>query len=537
MVAGVGSGNGMRGYISNRPEQWYGGKIVPVLTNNVTLYTPFPAAQPPFVDSNNSTNFGTYPYPRLDIGLSEAPLAATLPFLTTVSISFTPSTNWATGGVTTSTTQVTLNSTTAVSTYATTVYGQPIQVPAFEVNVAIPVNTNLLTVNSKITGTGTLPATQANQGAAIQLTTAQMCAIFSGLVTDWDDTTTDIPYLNSAGTLLTQKFSDANVGKGVGTPQAYSATSLPIKVVYNLDESGESYILTNYLKAVCPLLAPSDDATTTKYQSIFSNGTKTLPSISFDDLITNIINARGDGPWTPRTTVAGAWIRVVGSGGVAATISDGTGGAGRIGYVGANLTRPYTTTVSGVGAPYSAALQNEQLRANSIYLPNTVSTNALTFIAPTPAAANAAWNDTRLQAPQTTWTWNDYNIYNNTFTTTVTQGGVALFGQSVLPLTNRSAAYPLSGATFLDLYSCYNVRIDAARQANLVTFLNWYMNGPLVAQSVVQNAGFHFLPTNYSTTIITQYLTSGQSGYITAAARTQSGGCLNVANGAAGGAK
>ncbi|WP_349644943.1 hypothetical protein [Bradyrhizobium sp. Leo170] len=115
MVAGVGSGNGMRGYISNRPEQWYGG---PNFRRpfSFTIATPFPAVQPPFVDSANATNFGSYPYPRLDISLSDAPLTIIWPAttLTTVPFSFSPATNWSTIGGAIS--QVTVNG-TAVATY------------------------------------------------------------------------------------------------------------------------------------------------------------------------------------------------------------------------------------------------------------------------------------------------------------------------------------------------------------------------------------------------------------------------------------
>ncbi len=547
MVAGVGSGNGMRGYISNRPEQWFAGAITPTVTwvdllyrrgtiiinttTNVAITTPFPAGQPPFVDSSNSTNFGNYPYPRLDIALSEAPLPWAATSLTTTSFSFNPATGWSTAGG--SITSITLNSTTQVATYATTVYGNPIQVPAFEINVAIAVNVNSpsFQINSQIKDVNG----NIVPGGAIQLTAGQLCAIFSGLVTDWNSTNwytypntpVTIPYLDHSGTQHTTGFNYANGN----ILQPYSTTSLPITVVYNVDESGESYILTNYLHAVCPLLDPNN---TYKYISIFAPstaGTKPLPSTSFADLITNIVAARGNGPWN--ATMGAQWRRVVGSGGMAATISTGSAQAGYIGYVGANFTKPYAQTVSGAGltnveAPYSAALENESMRGD---VPNTTGTS-LTFIAPTPRAADAAWNDTRLQSPQTTWTWADYNIYNNTFTTTVTQDGVALFGQSVLPLTNRSGAYPLSGATFLDLYSCYNVQTDVTRQANLVNFLAWYMDSPLLVQKVVQNNGFHLLPVNYSSNIVTQYLIAGQPGYISAAKRgTQSGGCTSVPGG------
>jgi hypothetical protein len=51
------------------------------------INTPFPAMQPPFVDSANSTYFGTYPCPRVDIAFSEAPLPS-FGAWTTTSVSF-----------------------------------------------------------------------------------------------------------------------------------------------------------------------------------------------------------------------------------------------------------------------------------------------------------------------------------------------------------------------------------------------------------------------------------------------------------------
>ncbi|WP_207771921.1 substrate-binding domain-containing protein, partial [Salmonella enterica] len=135
------------------------------------------------------------------IGLSDSPLAfvGTSTTLTTSSVSFNPTQSWTTTGG--ALTQITLNSTSTASVaYNATVFGNPIQIPAFEVNVAIGVNTSSMTVYSAVAGTGATPGTQANQGAAIQLSTAQLCAIFTGLVTDWNDITVGkIPYLNNAG--------------------------------------------------------------------------------------------------------------------------------------------------------------------------------------------------------------------------------------------------------------------------------------------------------------------------------------------------
>nr|WP_165421595.1 substrate-binding domain-containing protein [Bradyrhizobium sp. Leo170] len=385
-----------------------------------------------------------------------------------------------------------------------TAYGQPIQVPAFEVNVAIAVNTSGLTVNSAVTGAGTTPGTQANQGAAIQLTTAQMCAIFSGFVTDWSDTTPNkIPYLDSAGMIMLAAFNEANKDSS-GVAQPYSATSKTIRVVYNSDESGETYILTNYLKAVCPLIDYNAG-----YISIF--GATNLPSTSFQTLIDNVNAFRGS------TTITSQWIGAIGSGGVAATIGTGAAQGGTIGYVGANFTKPYTQAVSGAGltnvdAPYSAALQNEQLRIAGIYVPDNTTPSTLEFIAPTPAGALNAWTDTRLRVPATTWTWADFNIYNTVFGR-VTQGGVSVTGKSVLPLTNRANAYPLSGTAFMFLYSCYSLPAGELptdpvnRVTSLTNYLSWHYtaSNPLLTR-VIQNVGFNPVPASYATVIRNKYL-------------------------------
>jgi len=535
LYAGVGAGNGMRGFIANNPQQWYGGTIWSPTSGTMTTNVFMPALQPPVIDLANTgspaTVFGSYPYPRVDAGLSEAPLAIApgVTTLTTVSISLSPTQSWTTGGGALS--SITVAATTSVVSYNPSAYGPVIQIPAFEVNVAIAVNTaGLNQLHSAVAGTGAVPGTQANQGAAIQLTAGQLCAIFSGLVTDWSDTTAnEMPYLTSTGTASLGAFNDANTLTSGSGSEAYASVSKAITVVYSLGESGESYVLTNYLHNVCPLLDPTDS---NKYRSIFGSatppfGATNLPSTSFKNLIANVNAFRTNG-----STITSTWIGASGSGGVASAVSanDATKG-GRVGYVGANFTYPYTTTVAGVTAPLSAALQNERLRVGGATVPDDTA-GTLTFIAPTPGAALNAWSDTRLQSTSTTWTWADFNIYNNTFTATTTQGGVTLFGQSVLPLTNVSGAYPLSGTTFLDLYSCYSttagVAPDANRVTSLVNFLTWYYSSSDTRPTtVMQNAGFNPVPAGYSALIRSKYLGSLSSTRI-AAGGTASTGCSSA---------
>jgi ABC-type phosphate transport system substrate-binding protein len=536
LYAGVGSGNGQRGYIANNPQQWYGGTVTPT-SANASIALPLPAAQPSIIDYTNPQGsvFGSYPYPRVDIALSDSPLAtstittSTLAGLTTVSESFNPTQSWVTTGG--SLASITLNSTTQVVSYSTTVtFGAPIQIPAFEVNVAIPVNVSSFTTNNSHIAAA-VPANVANPGAAVQLTTGQLCAIFSGLVTNWNDSTTHIPYLDNTGTLITTALFDAaNVGNGQGTAVPYSSSSLPINLTYRSDGSGTSFIIQNYLHAVCPLLAGPTDAF--KYNAIF--GPTFVPSTSFTTLINQIVAARGNGVWNTTATTGARWIGANGSAGVASTISDTTTAAGNIGYVSADFTRPFTTTVAGVDAPFAAALQDENLRGQGIYFPNTVSTSTLTFIPPTPVAAGAAWNDPLIQTvAQSTWTFASYNVYGITFAATTTHTGVTLFGQSVLPLTSVVGAYPLSGTTFLELYSCYSVAADTHRVTNLTNFLNWYYSAGTLVTGVIQNAAFNPLPPTWSTAIKNEYLTAKSARAIAAApAGTTANGCTGVTGGA-----
>ncbi|MCA6120297.1 substrate-binding domain-containing protein [Bradyrhizobium sp. WSM 1704] len=531
LYAGVGAGNGMRGFIANNPQQWYGGTITPPPSGTASINSFLPATQPSMIDfahtGSPATVFGSYPYPRVDAGLSEAPLAISpgATTLTAVSISLSPTQGWLTPAGALSV--LTVSSSTAVVSYNLAAFGPMIQVPAFEVNVAIAVNTGGLDqLHSSVPRTGTtLPGTQADQGAAIQLTAAQLCAIYSGLVTDWSDTTANkVPYL-TAGNLAPPNngvpalgaFSDANRNAAGSGTDPYSSAPKTIVVVFNTDASGESYILTNYLKMVCPLLDPNDNI---KYRSIF--GAANLPSSRFSNLIANINAFRGSG-----STITATWIGAVGSSGVASAVSaNDAAKGGRVGYVGANFTYPYTTIVAGVTAPLSAALQNENLRISGTTVPDNTTPNTLEFIAPTPGAAQAAWSDTRLRTP--TSDSFDFNIYNHTFSTTTTQGGLVLFGQSVLPLNNVAGGYPLSGTTFLDLYSCYSTTADPNRVTSLVNFLNWFYSATDTRpMTLIRSAGYNPVPASYASLIRSKYLVPLSANRI-AAAGTVATGCVTA---------
>ncbi len=375
LFAAVGSGNGQRAYIANDAKQLFRGSpaSAPALVRK-------PSAKPPYRDTANA-NFSSYPYPRLDFAASDAPLASPVASLTTVAFSnFLPTTNW-------QNTLLIAAGTSAAASFNTATVGAPIQIPALEVPITIAVNTANSVTGANWTNQSALsPNTQA--GGAIQLSAAQLCAIFSATVTDWHDTTTLIPYLDANGVQQFQHFYDDNTN-GTLTPVAYTSARLPIKVVYRSDDAGASYILTNYLANLCPLLDPTG---TYNYKKIFtgvgagSNTTANLPSSTFRNLLDNIQAVKGAAEHDHHDTydVDDAsdrpdprWINAEGANQQALKIGTGSLFAGRIGYLSADFTQPYAQTVTeeiagvtiSAAAPLSASIQNEVQRFLGVYHP------------------------------------------------------------------------------------------------------------------------------------------------------------------------
>jgi ABC-type phosphate transport system substrate-binding protein len=535
LYAGVGSGAGLRGYISNDPKQLF---RTPT-TFTATVTTPqtvlLPADPPKFLDSAGPAPFNAYPYPRLDFGASDSPLPTNLVTTTgsygTYTYNATPTINWQSAASIT----VTRANTTSTVAYSTASFGQPIQLPLFEGGVAVAVDLPAVDASGTATSGGITWTIKSQfsttaAGGRIQLSTAQVCAIFSGLVTNWNSTAA-IPYLQSNGVPSTESFAAANTwyaahashGGGGGT--AYASASAPITIVYRSDGSGTSYIFTNYLKTVCPLLDPSN---TYGYQSIYN--TSVLPNNSFTQLINKV-------------TAFGRTLNTVGASGsdaVAAAIGNSAANYGRIGYLSNDFVAPYnpvTTT-----RPHAASIQNDSQRANGIYHPGQpTSGTGVNFIAATPSSANAAF--AVLTPPTVSSTWAAYNIYAQAFpaNTYLTGSGtsVSITGLSKLPLAPAASAYEIVGTAYGYFYSCYGTGRDgvaaATRVDDLVRYLNWYYaDTSLQAQRIVTNNGFSPLRSSWYTPIRNAYLGVGATTaqWITARSAGAIRGCTGVTGGA-----
>ncbi|VWD37580.1 phosphate ABC transporter substrate-binding protein [Burkholderia lata] len=121
------------------------------------------------------------------------------------------------------------NSDAALSTAQLTSYkaglgatnGPLIQIPYIVTPITVPV------VNGPAVTSTTTPQTTPGQAHSIALNDNDLCGIFSGKLTDWNQV------INPQ------------------TGSAYTTTSSPIKVVYRSDGSGTTELLTRHLAAVC----------------------------------------------------------------------------------------------------------------------------------------------------------------------------------------------------------------------------------------------------------------------------------------------
>ena len=555
LYAGVGSGSGQRGFIANDPHQLLQSPNVPTVPN----IFPLPASAPVYVDGSGASPFGLYPYPELDLAASDSPLPsftvttgstlAAANSLTTVSYSsFTPTTNWQ--GLPPTTTTVTAAASTTVN-YSTAKFGQPIQIPAAEVPVAIAINVATTTAATWTIRSALSPNTQA--GGAIQLSAAQLCAIFSANVRNWDSTASIANLTTSGGvaTVTSQLFDADNTNATTHTGTPYTNVSLPITVAYRSDGSGTSFIITNYLAAVCPLL----DNGTNNYTKIFTGvgrttgATANLPSTSFANLVANIKTVTG----VDVTTGTAPWVGASGSGNVAVAINNNSANSGRIGYLSNDFTKAYSASAT---APLSASIQDEHLRASGVNHPGDSGTlgSAQNFIAPTPLNAFNAWK--HITAPAATVsapaTYNDWNVYNQTFASGTKSGGANIGSLPILPLDTDTNAYPITGTTFLELYSCY---ADSAgtRVPAIANFVSWLVGGSVSTLTagtpststaaspkydpdvgaVLKSNGFNPINAALATAILQQYVTP--SALTSAAISTYKSGGVQGCTGVTGG--
>jgi ABC-type phosphate transport system substrate-binding protein len=201
--------------------------------------------------------------------------------------------------------------------------GPLIQIPYIVTPITVPV------VNSPAVTSTTTPQTTPGQAHSIALNDDDLCGIFSGKLTDWNQV------INPQ------------------TGSAYTTTSTPLKVIYRSDGSGTTELLTRHLAAVCTT-------------------TNTATGVTFVDSLTFTASFPGG-------AVPSNFTGVSGSGGVRNALSSSTGAA--VAY----LSPDYTNTFL---APSSTVVTS----AGALQLPVASLVNAKnsTYYAPTYANATTA---------------------------------------------------------------------------------------------------------------------------------------------------
>ncbi|WLE63275.1 substrate-binding domain-containing protein [Burkholderia plantarii] len=187
--------------------------------------------------------------------------------------------------------------------------GPLIQIPYIVTAITIPVVNNGQTITSTTT-----PQTTPGQSHSIALNDNDLCGVFSGKLTNWNQVTNP------------------------ETGSAYS-TSAPIKVVYRTDGSGTTELLTRHLSQVC------------------STGTGGNSNVSFVDSLTFTDSFHG-------AALPSNFTGASGSGGVRAAITNASGAT--VAYLSPDYTNTFlapsssVTTSAGAAQLQVASLVNAQ---------------------------------------------------------------------------------------------------------------------------------------------------------------------------------
>lgn len=431
-----------------------------------------PSVPPPYTDAASvDSYFTSYPYPQTLLaftagdGLLPGSPANPGTLGTTVDVFQTPITS---PPVVTGTANV---------NYDSADFGPPIQVPFLETAVALAVNVNGLSLHQAQPTGGT---------SRVQLSTADVCAIFSGTVTDWSSTQQIAGY-DASGNVTTVGFDQDNNPNWLfsPTPTPFALHSQPITVIYRSDSAGVAGTFTSWLNKAC---APLDNGTN-HYAAIFHGRTNTFANL--------FLQATGGA-----LPVPGNFIPVVGNKAVAQAVGNTSSTAGAIGYVSPDYTKRYSALSF---APVTANIQNAYQRTNGLVHARA----GASFVAPLPTSTDAGLKN--IPAPAAGAGYAQWD----------------LTAASIDP--TAITAYPIVGFTYLNLYTCYakggtvlgsGADTDGTltdRFKALQSFLGWLFpagGANATVKRVVENNGFHELTPVLTAAVRAEYLSAASASRI-----------------------
>lgn len=350
-------------------------------------------------------------------------------------------------------------------------YGPAIQIPLL---VAAPVvafspvykkvRTSATVVTSYTFSTATAPG-------SLKLTNPQLCAIFTGQISNWNQLPT------------------TTVNKNAKDPAPFS---VPLQIVGRSDGSGTTSIVYRHLAKVCGTAVYTTDAA--------GNVPTKLPA-TLQGPVTDPANPNA----SPAGETPTKFTLANGSGGVANYLAFSAnpvnvGDAivqGRVGYIGEDFVLPYVikNNQNNFGL-FSASLQN----AAGAFVASTPSSAAKAFSVLLPPQTNAAGVYTPANTNSDGSGFRNQPYANTGTFTWVSQANV----NSPLADPTTVGAYPLVGTTNGLFYQCY---ADATETALVKSFLNFFYNSK-TAGAVLTANGFAAVSKPYLTAITQTFLTN-----------------------------
>src|SRR5262249_37133573 len=109
-------------------------------------------------------------------------------------------------------------------------FGPLIMVPSLATPIALAISPDTASVLN------ILSATPDGGTSGLTLSRAGYCKVLTGQITDWSSTDSD--------------FISQNIDPDTQQPQPFSASPLPLKVVYRTDGSGTTFLLTQHMTAI-----------------------------------------------------------------------------------------------------------------------------------------------------------------------------------------------------------------------------------------------------------------------------------------------
>lgn len=324
--------------------------------------------------------------------------------------------------------------------------GAPIQIPTLVSADALAFQPPTGTFNPK----GAQPSGGSSK---VQFSRNTWCGIFTGAITDWNDPE------------ITADNKGTSITGGV---------SKPISVVVRGDGSGTTFIFVDALLNQCgsqstPASVPSTHPVPDQWLTDNSTANGPLPFVNasnqWNNFFINLGATIANGGHLPNN-----FIKQNGNGGIQKFL-DLAANAGDIGYLSQGFTRAFAAT-DGNGNPTPLAA-NVQNWGNVVAIAGGVTTTKK-YIAPTPKSATAVM--AKAVAPTTSAACPGPNCFTD-----------PLAWGKVDPTPVASAAYPIGGFTFADLYTCYadpNTVTALVGTTTPVGFFNWYEGSSTVNASI-----------------------------------------------------